>query len=228
MDGRRPERDGVLVGGSGWTVRTATLADAEAIGALHVRSWRHAYRRIVPDEVLAALDPAERAERWRETLRSPGSHRVFVALGDGSAGPELGAFCAVGPVREVRRDGRAGARTGELYALYADPDAFGLGAGPAAHRAGVDRLRAAGHRRAVLWVLTENARARAFYARHGWRGDKMVEEHEHLGVGLSVVRYSRWLTSTAGVPGAVGGGADGSLGRVRASAPASLAGLSTP
>ncbi|MBO0877429.1 MAG: GNAT family N-acetyltransferase [Pseudonocardia sp.] len=196
-------RDGVPVGLSGWTVCTATVADAEAIGALHVRSWRHAYRGIVPDAVLAALDPAERADRWRETLRSPGSHRVFVAVGDGSAGPRLGAFCAVGPVRDARRDGWAGARTGELYALYADPDAFGRGAGPAAHRAGVDRLRAAGHRCAVLWVLTENARARSFYARHGWHDDEMVEEHQHVGVGLSVVRYSRWLTLTPGVPGAV-------------------------
>lgn len=195
MDAPAAPRHGGPVSGSGWTVRTAVPADAEAIGALHVRSWRQAYRGIVPDAALARLDPAERAERWRETLCSPGSRRVFVAVGDGPAGVALGAFCAVGPVRDVERDGRAGSRTGELYALYADPEAFGRGAGPAAHRAGVDRLRAAGHRHAVLWVLTENPRARAFYARHGWRCDELVEEHEHLGVGMSVVRYSRELAS---------------------------------
>jgi ribosomal protein S18 acetylase RimI-like enzyme len=193
VDGTAAMRHGGPVCGARWVVRTATAADAEAIGVLHVRSWRYAYRGVVPDAVLAALDPGERAERWRETLRAPGSRRVFLAVGDESAGSRLGAFCAVGPVLDAERDGRAGAHSGQLYALYADPAAFGRGAGPAAHRAGVDGLRAAGHRHAVLWVLTENPRARAFYARHGWRCDELVEEHEHLGVAMSLVRYSREL-----------------------------------
>ncbi|MFD0822190.1 GNAT family N-acetyltransferase, partial [Micromonospora zhanjiangensis] len=37
--------------------------------------------------------------------------------------------------------------------------------------AAVDRLRAAGHDAATLWVFAANASARAFYARHGFTPD---------------------------------------------------------
>jgi GNAT superfamily N-acetyltransferase len=181
-----------MVGGrwTEWQVRTGVEADAQAIGALHVRSWRHSYRGIVADPVLAGLDPRHSAERWTEHLRAA---RYTVSLAVDPDDAALGAFCAVGPVRDEARDGRPGASTGELYALYTDPPALGRGAGPAAHGAGVARLRAAGYRHAVLWVLTGNPRARAFYARHGWRCDELVEREEHDGVPLPVVRYSRAL-----------------------------------
>jgi ribosomal protein S18 acetylase RimI-like enzyme len=35
----------------------------------------------------------------------------------------------------------------------------------------VEAIRAAGHERARLWVLEQNARARRFYERHGWYAD---------------------------------------------------------
>ncbi|WP_051580973.1 GNAT family N-acetyltransferase [Pseudonocardia acaciae] len=171
----------------------ARAGDAAVIGALHVRSWRYGYRGLVPDSALAGLDLAERTERWREKLESPGPRRVFLALRVGFFGPELGAFCAVGPAREPERDGRPGVPTGELYALYADPDAFGRGAAHAAHAAGMDHLAATGHRHAVLWVLAENPRAHAFYRGRGWRADGLVEEQEYVGVEMSVARFSREL-----------------------------------
>ncbi|HEY2098441.1 MAG TPA: hypothetical protein VGH72_18370 [Pseudonocardia sp.] len=42
-------------------------------------------------------------------------------------------------------------------------------------------------------MLTDNPRARAFYARHGWRCDELIEREEQGGVPLPVVRYSRTL-----------------------------------
>jgi GNAT superfamily N-acetyltransferase len=144
----------------------------------------------VPDPVLAGLDPARSAGRWADHLRDG---RFTVPLAVHPADSVLGAFCAVGAVRNEARDGRPGVRTGELYALYTDPRALGRGAGPSAHGAGVDRLRTAGYRHAVLLVLTDNPRTRAFYARHGWRCDELVEREEQGGVPLPVVRYSRAL-----------------------------------
>jgi GNAT superfamily N-acetyltransferase len=181
-----------MVDGSGtdWLVRTGVEADAAAIGALHVRSWRHAYRGIVPDPVLAGLDPLHSADRWAEQLRAA---QFTVSVAVDPADSTLGAFCAVGAVRNEARDAHLGVRTGELYALYTDPPALGRGAGPSAHGAGVARLRTAGYRHAVLWVLTDNPRARAFYTRQGWRCDEFVERKEHGGVPLPVVRYSRAL-----------------------------------
>jgi len=182
--GREPTTVGI-----DWVVRRATEADARAIGALHVRAWRHSYRGIVPDHMLVGLDSAHSARRWREHLRLR-RWSVFLAVGERGGRPALGAFCAVGPVDEPGLDER-GRHTGELYALYADPRALGRGAGPAAHGAGVAHLGAGGFHQLVLWVLTKNPRARAFYAKQGWRCDELTARERHQGLPLPVVRYSR-------------------------------------
>ncbi len=56
-------------------IRPATDADAAAIRAVQIQSWREAYRGIVPDSYLDALDP-EFAE-WRRNIAS--GLGVFVA-----------------------------------------------------------------------------------------------------------------------------------------------------
>lgn len=56
-------------------------------------------------------------------------------------------------------------------------------------RVGIEALRAAGHREAILWVLDDNRRARRFYEREGWRLDGAVKEDDFLGVRVSEVRY---------------------------------------
>ena len=50
-----------LGGGLAITVRSARPGDAEAIAQLHVASWRVAYRGIVDDAYLDALDVGARA-----------------------------------------------------------------------------------------------------------------------------------------------------------------------
>ncbi|MDT7662360.1 MAG: hypothetical protein QOD04_1916 [Pseudonocardiales bacterium] len=77
--------------------------------------------------MLAGLDPAHSAGRWADHLRDG---RFTVPLAVHPADSVLGAFCAVGAVRNEAWDGRPGVRTGELYALYTDPRALGRGAGP--------------------------------------------------------------------------------------------------
>ena len=44
----------------------------------------------------------------------------------------------------------------------------------------LDAMRAQGWRRAVLWVLRDNAHARAFYERGGWTPTG-AEREEHIG-----------------------------------------------
>ena len=58
-----------------------------------------------------------------------------------------------------------------LDALYVRPEAWGTGVAARLHDRAVEELRAAGVARARLWVLEENARARRFYERRGWRAD---------------------------------------------------------
>jgi GNAT superfamily N-acetyltransferase len=58
-----------------------------------------------------------------------------------------------------------------LNGLYVRPEAWGTGVAAELHDRAVAAIRAAGHERARLWVLEENARARRFYERHGWVAD---------------------------------------------------------
>jgi GNAT superfamily N-acetyltransferase len=55
-----------------------------------------------------------------------------------------------------------------LRTLYVVPAAWNRGVGGALHDFALARLRTAGVRRARLWTLEENHRARGFYERRGW------------------------------------------------------------
>ena len=53
-------------------IRPAIPADARPIAEVHVRTWQEAYRGIVPDAVLDALDVDDRERRWKhEWLATP-------------------------------------------------------------------------------------------------------------------------------------------------------------
>lgn len=63
------------------SVRAATESDGRAISALHVASWRHAYRGALSDKYLSGdeveLDPTQ---MWRTRLAAPSERqRLLVA-----------------------------------------------------------------------------------------------------------------------------------------------------
>jgi len=161
-------------------VRPARVEDAAAIADVHVRTWQGAYAHVFGAEQLAQLDVGARAASWRHWLEEPLPHwAVFVA--EEQDGP-VAAFAWVGESREA-------AGEGELYAIYALPEAWGSGAGPALMDAALAALCGLGFREAVLWVLEDNPRARRFYEREGWHADGGRREGEHLGVTAAEVRY---------------------------------------
>ena len=61
------------------------------------------------------------------------------------------------------------APVGEVYAFYLHPDAWGSGCAPALMAACEDWLRGQSFTTAVLWVLRDNPRGRAFYEKAGWQ-----------------------------------------------------------
>lgn len=72
------------------------------------------------------------------------------------------------------------------YAAYGDgwlrhfgylPRCWGSGRADALHSAVAAGLAAPGAASSYLWVLVDNGRARAFYARHGWR-DTGIRDYE--------------------------------------------------
>ncbi|HEV8499775.1 MAG TPA: hypothetical protein VGQ56_23045, partial [Gemmatimonadaceae bacterium] len=71
----------------------ADADDARAIAALHIASWRDAYRAELPPDYLAAIDLHERAENWRKRIAA-GTIVLLEKNGDSLAG-----FCACGRSR---------------------------------------------------------------------------------------------------------------------------------
>lgn len=75
-------------------LRDATQADAHAIANVLVRSWRAAYRGLLPDDVLAGLSIPDRERFWSDVLAARPPHiRTVVAT---IAGAIVG-FAATGP-----------------------------------------------------------------------------------------------------------------------------------
>jgi ribosomal protein S18 acetylase RimI-like enzyme len=167
------------------TVRPATVADAPAMGRLHVRAWQAAYRGHMPDDYLDGLRASERAAGWERVLgvERPGC-AVLVAERDG----EVVGFANVGPAQDPEG-------AGELYAINVDPAHWGTGAGRALLEAAQAELARLGFDETVLWVLPANARARRFYEIAGWASDGTERTVDALGVTIPEVRYRRRSTS---------------------------------
>lgn len=137
-------------------IEAATQADARAIGIVHVLAWHETYRGIVPDDVLAGLNPAARAERWHGVITTEGG--VFV-LRDGA---RVVGFAAAGPNRDA-----ALPQQGEIYTLYLLGEAQRQGYGRRLMGAMAADLRARAIGSAALWVASANVRACRFYERLG-------------------------------------------------------------
>ncbi|HEX6231182.1 MAG TPA: GNAT family N-acetyltransferase [Actinomycetota bacterium] len=144
-------------------IREAQPTDAGAIARIHVRSWQAAYRGLLTDDYLDSLSVDERLEMHRRALESPGEHRTWVA----EEGGRILGFSVTGPSQDADAD----ERTGELYAVYLDPDRFGQGIGKRLVDHSIGDLRERGFRTATLWVLETNEAGRRFYEREGWRAD---------------------------------------------------------
>ena len=116
---------------------------------------------------------------------------VAEIIGYASFGPERGVDGAPLPER-ADRDGSARPRCAELYALYVTPAWWSTGTGRDLMCRVLDETQAGGYPRIVLWVLEQNARARRFYERSGFRLDGRSFVPDWLG-GVTEVCYARDL-----------------------------------
>lgn len=167
-------------------VRDGRVDDADAVASIHVRSWQAAYRGLIDQEVLDALSIPERAANWRRFIAEPlpTGLGIHVAVRDG----QILGWASFGSGRDDD-----GAADGEVYGIYADPDAWSTGVGHALLAAAEKRIAEAGHTRAYLWVLDGNDRADAFYARQGWELDGATKVEERPGLTLPEHRRVKQL-----------------------------------
>lgn len=123
-----------------------------------VRAIRLAALADAPDAFSATLDEevAQPPSFWRQRLGASDAHTLLVARG----GEDLGTAVLSTPV---------GSDGAWLYAVWVAPAARGLGVGDALLEEAARRARGERRARLCLDVGDRNARARALYARHGFR-----------------------------------------------------------
>ena len=145
------------------SIRTAAPEDAAAVARVHVASWAVAYRGIMPDATIAKMDLATRTAYWSKLI----AVREWPVLLLEDAG-ELVAFCHMTASRHADADAT---KVGEITSIHALPDRTGQGLGRQLLNHAFAEFRRRGYREVTLWVLTENASARAFYEKVGFWND---------------------------------------------------------
>ena len=166
-------------------LRHATYDDLEAVSGIYAKSWKHAYRGIVPQAYLDRLPEDFWIPFFSQRL-DEGVYSVIVAEQDNTL---LGCI-VYGPSREESH-----ADWGEICSIYVLPSWMGKGVGHLLLQYALQKLQRIGFTQVFLWVLEENTPSRRFYERHGFSfgGDRAQLTIE--GVLLSELRYV-WRKST--------------------------------
>lgn len=159
-----------------FTIRPATPADMPNVGAMQHACWMHAYRGLLDDSFLAQLSPDGIAGYHGRHFDASGKHAApgmpfFVAEASdiqGRPNPILGMVRG-GPTRAKSASGdtvppEVVARFPfELFGIHVAYDLHRSGIGRALFAAYARAGRALGHNSMVLWVLSDNGPAIAFY-----------------------------------------------------------------
>jgi ribosomal protein S18 acetylase RimI-like enzyme len=160
-------------------IRRATLEDAAALAAIHVRAWQAAYAGIVPADFLAGLSRDERTEFWQRELAEKRS-LVVTAVENG----EVVGWASGGMSRDADAQGEA-----EVYAIYVSLECWTRGIGRQLMKAIEEAISPCPG--VTLWVLGQNQRAIGFYRKIGYQFDGAEKTVQVGGASLSEVRLRK-------------------------------------
>jgi GNAT superfamily N-acetyltransferase len=165
-------------------LRDAEPGDEREVAEVHVRSWKRAYRGLIPDDYLDELSAEDRIAGYRFDASDPAVPSTVLAVVEGA----IGGFATFGPSRDHDVPD-----AGELYALYVDPLRWSRGTGRALLAEARRRLHARGFQDARLWLLLGNDQGERFYRADRWEPDGARRMEDPWGVLSEVVRYRRAL-----------------------------------
>jgi len=143
-----------------FTTRAARLDDAEELAAVHTQSWKETYSGLFPEEAWSDEARLRRLEMWNELLLN---------VNDTTAVAEVDSRIVGFAHAEHNRD-EPSLPEKELKMIYVLAVAQCAGTGQAL----LDSVL--GWAPASVWVLEQNPRARAFYAKHRFIHNGTVRE----------------------------------------------------
>lgn len=147
------------------TVRKASLEDVEGIGHVHYEAHVQTYSGKFPEGLIESFPASQRAKMWTRFLTGNFGELWVVELEGHIVG-----FASTGRPREHQP-----VRDLELGSIYLLAAHHGSGLGQELLDVALDG------RGASLWVLDDNPRAQAFYARNGFSPDGADKIDEHFG-----------------------------------------------
>jgi len=155
------------------TIRAFTAGDEDAVVELSLRAWAPVFASM-HDEVGPELFAHFYGSDWRryqedDVRRACRAYVISVAEVDGRVGGFTAVDLPEGP-------------QGEIFMLAVDPEHHGRGVGLALTEHGLEQIRAAGKRLAVVGTGGDpgHAAARATYERAGFRGQRSVTYYRLL------------------------------------------------
>lgn len=172
----RPDRD---------AVRSATEADAGALGAVQAEVWRETYRAVLDQQVVASFVTDDFVRTWEASLQA--DHPAYRALVATEYGDVVG-LAAVGP----SADADASPAAAEISELCVHPAARRRGHGSRLLNAAVDVARTLGHEEVQVWAGSSDTPALAMLSGAGLEPDGA---ERRLDLGDSVVRQVRYHAS---------------------------------
>ena len=149
-------------------VRRAKPADATAVAETHDTAWRAAYQGVIPGVELDKL-VNRRGPGWWDSAIRKGSRIAVLAFGEKIAG-----YANYG-----RNRARSLYYDGEIYELYLRPEYQGLGFGRRLVTSARRDLAQGGLKSLVVWALSDNDPAVAFYRALG--GKAVARSSERFG-----------------------------------------------
>ena len=172
-----------MLADAGVSIRPVEPGDATGMASVRVAAWRAAYRTLMPNHVLEALDPASDTLRFEKWLSS-GVTDGYVATHDS----QVVAFVLLRP----SRDEDAGDVVGEIPLFYITPEWWRRRIGTDLWERALELAGSRGFREVSLWVLEGNTAARRFYEQCGFEVDGAVKTDFALThTPLREVRYRR-------------------------------------
>lgn len=158
-------------------IRYANIKDARTLGEIHSKSWKVAYKGIVPDEILKNITVEKRQAYFEKALTENWEEDAII-FKDNDA---VGLIC-IGKCRDADKTDTCG----EIWGIYLLPEYWNMGIGSELINWGINELKKRNYSKVILWVLEENTNARKFYEKVGFKHDGTVKE---ITIGKKLVEY---------------------------------------
>jgi ribosomal protein S18 acetylase RimI-like enzyme len=160
-----------------YKIRYADTSDSKILGDIHSKSWKVAYKNIIPDEILNNIT-LEKRQRYFEKALTEGLEEDAIIFKDEIA---VGLIC-IGECRDEDMDSFCG----EIWGIYLLKEYWNLGIGSKLINWGIDQLKNRNYTKITLWVLKDNLTARRFYEKNGFIHDGTIKQ---ITIGKKLYEY---------------------------------------